>query len=275
MKKIPLAFLSRASELLTTSPEGLSGSRIVQFCNAWAADHGIVTPHAVYPFNAPNKRTALLDNLRAFAPEIQYQMVLDLCDLVGSERQEIKRLRDTLVLSHGDEFSASQIRAPGGNDPYVLEFLGIAGTDENQAPPAPSSGLRVFLCHASEDKPAARHLYKQLKSDGYTPWLDEEDLIPGQDWAVEIPKAVRMSDAVLVCLSHHSIAKTGYVQREIRTALDAAEELPEGSIYIIPVRLQACQVPERLSRWQWVDAFADRGYERLCRALNAVVRRSP
>jgi len=129
--------------------------------------------------------------------------------------------------------------------------------------------LKVFLCHASGDKPAVRDLYHRLRSDGIVPWLDEEDLLPGQDWQLEIPKAVRSSDAVIICLSSRAITKAGYVQKEIKDALDAADEQPEGTIFLIPLRLEECEVPERLRRWQWVDLFQEKGYERLLRALRA------
>jgi hypothetical protein len=127
--------------------------------------------------------------------------------------------------------------------------------------------LRVFLCHASADKQTVRGLYKTLREDGFDPWLDEEDLVPGQDWRVEIPQAVHNADVVLVCLSTHSIGKEGYVQKEIKFALDTADEKPEGTIFIIPVRLEDCPVPQRLSRWQWVDLATASGYERLQGAL--------
>lgn len=130
-----------------------------------------------------------------------------------------------------------------------------------------SRKLRVFLCHASGDKPAVGSLYQRLRHDGCEPWLDEEELLPGQDWREEIPKAVRGADAVLVCLSSRSINKEGYVQKEVRFALDAADEKPEGTIFLIPGRLEECRVPERLNRWQWVDLFKATGYERLLRAL--------
>ena len=61
--------------------------------------------------------------------------------------------------------------------------------------------LKVFLCHSSGDKATVRDLYKRLQADGFEPWLDEEDLLPGQEWAKEIPKAVRAAEAILVCLS--------------------------------------------------------------------------
>ena len=50
--------------------------------------------------------------------------------------------------------------------------------------------LKVFLCHASTDKPAVRELYLRLKKDGVDAWLDKEKLLPGQDWELEIRKAV-------------------------------------------------------------------------------------
>lgn len=134
---------------------------------------------------------------------------------------------------------------------------------------ADSRSLRVFLCHASGDKPAVRELYQRLRADGIDAWLDEENLLPGQDWQRAIPKAVRESDAVIVCLSRSSITKAGYVQKEIKFALDVADEKPEDAIFLIPLKLEECDVPERLSRWQWVNLFSPSGCEKLIRALRA------
>jgi hypothetical protein len=47
--------------------------------------------------------------------------------------------------------------------------------------------LKVFLCHASGDKPPVRDLYKRLTAEGVDAWLDQEKLLPGQDWRMEIP----------------------------------------------------------------------------------------
>jgi len=129
--------------------------------------------------------------------------------------------------------------------------------------------LRVFLCHSSGDKPAVRELYQRLCAEGIDAWLDEEKLLPGQNWQLEIPKAVRASDVVLVCLSRNSINKAGYIQKEIKFALDVADEQPEGAIFLIPAKLEECDVPDRLSQWQWVNLYEAKGYERLMRALHA------
>src|SRR3972149_1061644 len=95
--------------------------------------------------------------------------------------------------------------------------------------------LKVFLCHSKDDKPKVRELYLRLVADGFDAWLDEEKLAPGQDWDLEIRRAVRETDVVVVCLSNGSVTKAGYVQKEIRFALDVANEQPEDAIFIIPV----------------------------------------
>jgi hypothetical protein len=129
--------------------------------------------------------------------------------------------------------------------------------------------LRIFLCHSSSDKPLVRGLYRRLKSSNFDPWLDEENLLPGQEWEQEIPRAVRESEIVLVCLSKASLSKAGYIQKEIRYALDVADEQPDGKIFIIPLKLEECEVPARLRKWQWVNLFAHNGYDRLLLSLKA------
>jgi hypothetical protein len=136
-------------------------------------------------------------------------------------------------------------------------------------PPFPVNkpALRIFLCHSSLDKVAVRVIYRKLRNDGYEPWLDEEDLIPGQDWQIEIPKAIKACHVFLACLSALSVTRTGYLQKEIKFALDVADEQPEGRIFVIPARLNECNVPDRLSRWHWVNLFDEKGYEKLLTGL--------
>ena len=75
-----------------------------------------------------------------------------------------------------------------------------------------SRPLRVFLCHSSNDQPAVREVYQKLRAELWIdPWLDEEKLLPGQDWDLVIEKAVQNSDAVIVLLSDSAVKKEGYI----------------------------------------------------------------
>jgi len=135
-----------------------------------------------------------------------------------------------------------------------------------------SRPLQVFLCHSSDDKPTVREIYSRLDSEGWIDtWLDEKKLYPGQDWNYEIEQAVEQADVILVCLTKNSVNKEGYIQRELRRILDLADEKPEGTLYIIPVKLEECEPPKRIRRWQYSNYFPesnrDSAYQLLLESL--------
>ena len=87
---------------------------------------------------------------------------------------------------------------------------------------------KVFLCHASEDKTSVLEVYNRLQAEGLKPWLDKKDLLPGQVWSREIPKAIKKSDFVLIFFSSTSVTKRGYVQKEFNLALEVLDQMPDG-----------------------------------------------
>src|SRR5205085_5277172 len=127
--------------------------------------------------------------------------------------------------------------------------------------------LSVFLCHANEDKPIVRELYKRLRSAGVEPWLDEENILPGVLWKPAIEKAIAQTDAIIICLSERAVSKEGHINAEIKRGIEKAERQPEGTIFLIPLRLEPCDVPSRLQDYQWVDYFEKGGYDRLILSL--------
>ena len=122
---------------------------------------------------------------------------------------------------------------------------------------------RVFLCHASEDKGKVIEVYRQLKTAGLDPWLDKIDLLPGQNWTEEIPKVLRTSSFVLVFLSNNSISKRGYVQKEFKLALEVLDEIPPDNIFIIPIRLDDCEIPYQFRALHYVDYFEQGALEKV------------
>ena len=79
--RINTAFIQRAAEIFS---EVLSGSQIVSITSAFAFDFDVDIPHATYPFEARNKKTALFENLQKFSPIQQYQVIYELCDRIGT-----------------------------------------------------------------------------------------------------------------------------------------------------------------------------------------------
>lgn len=113
--------------------------------------------------------------------------------------------------------------------------------------------LLVFLSYAREDKSIVDKLYKRLKRDGFDPWMDQADLLGGQNWPLEIERAMKRSHVILLCFSKTSIPKESYIQREYKKAMDLQQEKPHGTIFSIPVRLDDCPIPDFLGTLQYVD----------------------
>ncbi len=125
----------------------------------------------------------------------------------------------------------------------------------------------IFICHAKEDIEAVRKLYENLKQAGFNPWLDEVDILPGQNWDYEIRQTMKQTDFALICLSQTSVCKRGYLNKEIKWVLDRQDKMLEDDIFLIPVKLEECDLPDRLSGFQSVDLFASDGFERLVMAM--------
>lgn len=130
---------------------------------------------------------------------------------------------------------------------------------------------QVFLTYAHGDKKAVRKLYSRLIRSGIKVWLDEKELLPGQNWKYEIRQAILRSNIVIVCLSRQFNKQGGFRHEELQIALEKAKSFPDGEIFIIPARLEPCDLPEALRQWQCVDLFEINGFRKLLNVLKDVL----
>lgn len=125
----------------------------------------------------------------------------------------------------------------------------------------------VFICHESEASEPVRKLYAYLKTGGFVPWLGESDIPAGGELAFETKRAINSADFALVCLSKNSTRKRGHFNKTLKWIMDRQDETYEGDIFMIPVRIETCELPDRLADLQPVDLFSSDGQERLIRAM--------
>lgn len=119
--------------------------------------------------------------------------------------------------------------------------------------------VKVFISYARDDFKAAKEIYDELISESdIEPWLDKKDVLPGQRWKSEIRKAINESRFFIFIASENSIKKRSFVHKEIEIAFEILDELPKDHIFIIPVRLDECELPERLNDIQFVDMFRNK-----------------
>lgn len=119
---------------------------------------------------------------------------------------------------------------------------------------------RPFISYAREDYEIALRIHDDLRRAGLVPWLDRKNIRAGEDWRMAIRAALKSATHVIALISQHSVNKRGYVQHELRQALELLEEVPPDQIYIIPVRLdRSLPNHDRLNDLNRVDLFD--GYE--------------
>jgi len=135
---------------------------------------------------------------------------------------------------------------------------------------------QVFIAYVKEDACLAQRLSDALEAPGFSPWMDDRKLLPGQNWPRAIEAAIETSDFFLACYSENSVNKKGGFQAEIRYALDCARRIPLEEIFIVPVRLNRCPLPRSIQReLQYADLFPDwtGGLARLVAMLRGEVAR--
>ena len=122
----------------------------------------------------------------------------------------------------------------------------------------PQSKPRIFIAYVQEDLSFARKLYRAFEVNGFRPWLDKKRLLPGQNWPRAIETAIETSDFFVACFSRRSISKRGTFHSELRYALFCAAKVPLDEIFLIPLRLDSCELPAHISKQiQYLDLFPD------------------
>ncbi|HEY4288016.1 MAG TPA: toll/interleukin-1 receptor domain-containing protein [Puia sp.] len=125
----------------------------------------------------------------------------------------------------------------------------------------------VFLSYAREGIRYAEKLYLDLRLEEIDIGMDVKCLLPGQNWKKEITNAIRTCNFFIMLISRHSINKRGYVQKEVKIALDVPDKISTGQIFLIPVRLEdITPVDDELLNLNWVNL-----YESYPKGVNSVL----
>lgn len=185
----------------------------------------------------------------------------------------MRRRKD--VIEEGAWSSLRQLIIRG--NPYVASLLRAVSPGRTRTLKKPGKRtakirkpLKAFLSYGSPDLKRVQRLYRRLRELGWIePWFnkDTDDLSAGEHWETVVPEKIRSSDVVVICLSSRSVRRIGFFQTEIGRALLLQEQQPEGTSFISPVKLDECDVPTRLSKWQCAELFRRRGFGDLVAAL--------
>jgi hypothetical protein len=101
---IPTAFINYAADTLAETKNGLSGSRIADYCSSYAMDFIIEIPYSEYPFpdDLQTKKIALRENLKAFNSKQQFKIIKELSELPHFvDNAGVKDLKIKLISRYG------------------------------------------------------------------------------------------------------------------------------------------------------------------------------
>lgn len=78
--------------------------------------------------------------------------------------------------------------------------------------------MKVFLSHSHTDAPLATRVSEALQKKGLDVWDPDVDLLPGDNWAAKVARALEESQAMVVLLTPNAV-HSSYVRREMVYAL--------------------------------------------------------
>jgi putative protein kinase ArgK-like GTPase of G3E family len=104
---------------------------------------------------------------------------------------------------------------------------------------------QVFISYKREDVDFANNLMRQIEKEGFTAWIDSEQLRAGQDWVIGIDTAIQNCFAVIVILTPQA-KMSDYVTYEWSFALGLGKT-------VIPILKEKTDLHPRLIHTHSLD----------------------
>jgi hypothetical protein len=94
--------------------------------------------------------------------------------------------------------------------------------------------MKIFLSHARKDDALARQLAERLTGGGFTVWIAEDEIVPGENWAKKIGKALDASELMVILLTPRAL-ESDSVRQDIEFAISSKKL--EGRVFSVLVGL--------------------------------------
>jgi len=123
--------------------------------------------------------------------------------------------------------------------------------------------MTVFLSYAQQDLEWARELRSHLLEAGLEAWIDDDEILPGDNWRKRMGSALESSDALLVLISPASV-RSASLRRDLQFAL-GSEKFERK---VIPVIIEpAAEMPWILNQFRSVSGEPEQAARQVAEIL--------
>lgn len=129
----------------------------------------------------------------------------------------------------------------------------------------------IFISYSHRDLETVRQIVSGLQERGFNPWLDVDEIVPGQKWTSAIDKAIAESSAALLIISENFYAESNRLEHENSIILNRLDNKELSSISAIPVYLDNSPPPQELRDVQGVLYKGSESIDKLEKGLQRIL----
>ena len=133
-----------------------------------------------------------------------------------------------------------------------MEYKHVANRQKNEP-----RLFKVVVIYQVEERTKKKvvELCAQLRACNIDVFMFSESMPIVEDHEVEMEERIRSADLVIICYSENFEKGKGYRHQEVDIALNEQKKRPRGNVYLVPIRLDECEVPAYLNRPRLLDYF--------------------
>lgn len=219
-------------------------------------------PRVMFYFRRSPFYTTDLKEVSQFSKVVQFRKELEKMGVLFWEYDRPidfeRSVREHLIRQILSVIPSEPARSASPAGPKTRQPKEPAWSMAGQAGPS-TRRMSVFFAYSRGDREQVMNLYEDLRLAGFNPWLDTENLVPGQMWLRVIDEAIRRSDVIVLCLSSKSVSRRGgFFQKELKTAFDLVQARPRGTQFLIPVRLDQVSMPPEIGMLEYLGLLPTR-----------------